>query len=90
LQQQSRSASTIIVSCAQPFPKQRPAWSDATHDALDQTGRTLTVNSARPAATLVDLVKWIDQQAMELTDVHLKHPTLEDVFIELTGKSLRE
>jgi ABC-2 type transport system ATP-binding protein len=90
LQHQSRNASTIVVTCAKPFPVDRPAWAEATHDELDSTGLTLTVNSRRPAGTLVDLVKWIDQQGMELTDVYLKHPTLEDVFIELTGKSLRE
>jgi ABC-2 type transport system ATP-binding protein len=90
LQQQSRHASTIVVTCARPFPQPRPAWAEASEDGLDSTGRTLTVNSRRPAATLVDLVKWIDQQGIELTDVHLKQPTLEDVFIELTGKSLRE
>jgi len=27
---------------------------------------------------------------MELDDVRLNRPTLEDVFIELTGKKLRE
>jgi len=90
LQQQSRSASSIVVTCATAFPEQRPAWVEATSSAVDATGRNLTVNSRRPAATLVDLVKWIDQQGLELTDVHLKQPTLEDVFIELTGKSLRE
>jgi ABC-2 type transport system ATP-binding protein len=90
LQQQSKSASSIVVTCATAFPEQRPAWAEATSNAVDSTGRTLTVNSRRPAATLVDLVKWIDQQGLELTDVHLKQPTLEDVFIELTGKSLRE
>jgi len=90
LQQQSRIASSIVVTCATPFPQQRPEFAEATHSLLDSTGRTLTVNSRRPATTLVDLVKWIDQQGFELTDVHLKQPTLEDVFIELTGKSLRE
>lgn len=90
LQQQSRNASSIVVTCARPLPKDHPAWAEATHEELDATGRTLTVNSRRPAATLVELVKWIDQQGIELTDVHLKQPTLEDVFIELTGKSLRE
>jgi ABC-2 type transport system ATP-binding protein len=90
LQQQSKTASSIVVTCAMPLPAQRPAWTEATSSAVDSTGRTLTVNSRRPAATLVDLVKWIDQQGLELTDVHLKQPTLEDVFIELTGKSLRE
>jgi ABC-2 type transport system ATP-binding protein len=90
LQQQSKSASSIVVTCATPFPEGRPAWAEATDSKLDQTGHTLTVHSRRPAATLVDLVKWIDQQGMELTDVHLKQPSLEDVFIEMTGKSLRQ
>lgn len=90
LQQQSRHASSIVITCAKPIPADRPAWAEATQSALDSAGRTLTVHSRRPAATLVDLVKWIDQQGLELTDVHLKQPTLEDVFIELTGKSLRE
>jgi ABC-2 type transport system ATP-binding protein len=90
LQQQSRNASSIVVTCATAFPEPRPPWVEATESALDSTGHTLTVHSRRPAATLVDLVKWIDQQGLELTDVRLKQPSLEDVFIELTGKSLRQ
>jgi ABC-2 type transport system ATP-binding protein len=90
LQQQSRNASSIVVTCATPFPQARPAWAEATESMLDSTGHTLTVRSRRPAATLVDLVKWIDQQGLELTDVRLKQPSLEDVFIEMTGKSLRQ
>jgi ABC-2 type transport system ATP-binding protein len=90
LQQQSRSASSIVVTCSTVFPKDRPTWTEATDSALDSGGHTLTVHSRRPAATLVDLVKWIDQQGLELTDVRLKQPSLEDVFIELTGKSLRQ
>ena len=90
LQQQSRNASSIVVTCSNPFPEPRPTWAEATESSLDATGHTLTVHSRRPAATLVDLVKWIDQQGLELTDVRLKQPSLEDVFIELTGKSLRQ
>jgi len=90
LQQQSRAASTITVTCDKPFSSQRPLWSEAVESVLDETGRTLTVISRRPASTLVELIKWIDQNGFELLDVHLKKPTLEDVFIELTGKRLRE
>lgn len=90
LKQQSKNASSIVVTCATSFPDQRPAWSEATQSSLDHSGRTLTVYSRHAATTLVDLVKWIDQQGLELTDVSLKTPSLEDVFIELTGKSLRE
>jgi ABC-2 type transport system ATP-binding protein len=57
---------------------------------LGEDRRTLNVSSARPSKTLVELVKWIDQQGIELLDIQLKRPTLEDVFIELTGKKLRE
>lgn len=52
--------------------------------------RTITATCARPGPLLVELVKWVDQQGIELADIHLKQPTLEDVFIELTGKQLRE
>jgi ABC-2 type transport system ATP-binding protein len=90
LQQQSRNASSIVVTCAAALPKERPVWAESIQSSIDASGRTLTVNSRRPAATLVDLVKWIDQQGLELTDVSLKQPSLEDVFIELTGKRLRE
>jgi len=90
LQQQSKNASSIVVTCATAFPEGWPVWAEATATEVDSSGRTLTVHSRRPAATLVDLVKWIDQQGLELTDVSLKQPSLEDVFIELTGKKLRE
>jgi ABC-2 type transport system ATP-binding protein len=90
LQKQSRTASTIVVTCDKAISIDHPAWTEAEQPVLDSTGRTLTVISRRPAATLVDLVKWIDQKGLELVDVHLKQPTLEDVFIELTGKRLRE
>jgi ABC-2 type transport system ATP-binding protein len=53
-------------------------------------GRTLSVQSATPAALIVELVRWIDQLDFQLLDIHMKRPTLEDVFIELTGKRLRE
>jgi ABC-2 type transport system ATP-binding protein len=90
LQRQSRAASTIVVTCGQPVPLDRPSWPEALESVLDDTGRTLTVVSRRPATTLVELIKWIDRSGLELVDVHLKQPTLEDVFIELTGKRLRE
>jgi ABC-2 type transport system ATP-binding protein len=50
----------------------------------------LSVQSDEPAALIVDLVKWIDAGGLKLVDIHMKRPTLEDVFIELTGKKLRE
>ncbi len=58
--------------------------------ATSDEGRTLSLQTDAPAASIVELVKWIDQHGLRLVDIHLKRPTLEDVFIELTGKRLRE
>ena len=51
---------------------------------------TISMQTDSPAPTIVELVKWIDADGLTLLDIQLKHPTLEDVFIELTGKRLRE
>jgi ABC-2 type transport system ATP-binding protein len=58
--------------------------------SLADDGRSLRVYSSRPARTLFEIMRWLDQHGMQLEDVHLKRPTLEDVFVELTGKRLRD
>jgi ABC-2 type transport system ATP-binding protein len=84
-------ASLIEIRCAQPLPVEGvPTGIEAVKVHLSEDRKSLTVSAVRPARTIVDLVKWIDQLGIELEDFHLKRPTLEDVFIELTGKKLRE
>jgi ABC-2 type transport system ATP-binding protein len=39
---------------------------------------------------LIELVKWLDVEGYELIDLHVTRPTLEDVFIELTGRRIRQ
>jgi ABC-2 type transport system ATP-binding protein len=91
LQQKSRGQSRIQILCGQPLAAgQLPQWPDALESSLNQDGRLLTVYSSRPARTLFEIMKWLDQQGVQLEDVHLKRPTLEDVFVELTGKRLRD
>ncbi len=57
---------------------------------LSEDRTMISASSAHPAKTVVDLVKWVDGLGLGLSDIALKKPTLEDVFIELTGKKLRE
>ncbi|MBV9442921.1 MAG: hypothetical protein JO217_09515 [Acidobacteriaceae bacterium] len=57
---------------------------------MNDDGRSLAMQSDSPASLIVELVKWIEAQGLRLTDIHMKRPTLEDVFIELTGRRLRE
>jgi ABC-2 type transport system ATP-binding protein len=57
---------------------------------LSEDGRKLTASSNEPARTIVEMVRWVEQHGLNLTDISVKKPTLEDVFIELTGKRLRD
>ncbi len=91
VQTRTLGASRIEIRVSPAVPADsRPALVDAEHLQLSPDRQTLTISARNPARALVELVKWVDQQALELTDVQLKRPTLEDVFIELTGKRLRE
>ena len=91
LQGKSAEQSGIEIKLARPLANGRvPNLVDAISVVVSEDGRRLKVQSSHPARTLVELVKWIDAHGYELEDVHLKRPTLEDVFIELTGKRLRD
>ena len=90
LQAKSANQAAIEIVLGEPWQGELPAWPNAIGSTLDDNGRHLKVTSDKPARTLVEIVKWIDAQRLELEDVHLKRPTLEDVFIELTGKKLRD
>src|SRR5262249_40673648 len=84
----------VDVRCEQPLPAGPdgavPRWPDVDGVVVSDDRRGVSVTTRKPASTLVELVRWIDQLGVELSDVQLKRPSLEDVFIELTGKSLRE
>jgi ABC-2 type transport system ATP-binding protein len=90
LQERIFGQSRIEVVTAQPMLGELPTFEAVAKQALSDDFKTLVVHSTRPARTLPDLIKWIDQKGFELEDIHLKRPTLEDVFIELTGKKLRD
>jgi ABC-2 type transport system ATP-binding protein len=90
LQERVFGQSRIEVTTAQPMLGDLPAFEAVAKYSLSDDFKTLVVHSTRPARTLPDLIKWIDQRGLELEDIHLKRPTLEDVFIELTGKKLRD
>lgn len=91
LQEQSATQSGVEILLGEPLPlNDLPEWPGAIRTLVSDDRRKLTVASSQPAKTLVELIRWIDNLGIELVDVHLKRPTLEDVFIELTGKRLRD
>ena len=91
LKERSAGKSTIEIVCEQALDSvPMPAWPEALSVKMSDDKRHLTVASQRPARTLVEIVKWVDSNGFELQDVQLSRPTLEDVFIEITGKRLRD
>ncbi len=91
LQEKSANQSAIEMTLATPWRGDSlPAWTEAITATSSDDRRHIKVTSQRAARTLVDMVKWTDAAGLELDDVRLARPTLEDVFIELTGKKLRD
>ena len=90
IQQQTLGQSRIEVGTSQPMPREVPPFPETEKHLLSDDAKRLTIYSARPARTLPEVMRWIEQSGLELDDIALKRPTLEDVFIELTGKRLRE
>ena len=56
--------------------------------ALPEEGYALL--SPRPPQAIVALVKYLETQSNELISLEIATPSLEDVFIELTGRRLRD
>jgi ABC-2 type transport system ATP-binding protein len=53
--------------------------------ALDEHTRKLTVPAHGGAQTLVSIVRDLDEAAIHIDDIALRRPTLDDVFLALTG-----
>ena len=90
IQDRAAGESTIEIECEAPLEGELPAWRDADKVTLDARRTRVSVVSRRPARSIVDMLKWLDEKGIEPVDIRIKRPSLEDAFIELTGKSLRE
>ncbi|HZF56141.1 MAG TPA: ABC transporter ATP-binding protein [Polyangiaceae bacterium] len=90
LKAKTRGRSVIEIRCGAPIAEgAEPPIEPGDTLAVHADRRGLTVLAVRPAKSLVAAVKGLDQAGIELVDVELKRPSLEDVFMELTGRSLR-
>jgi ABC-2 type transport system ATP-binding protein len=91
IQERTLGTSTIEIECAGPVANgSLPPWREAEKVSIDDRRTSIAVTSRRPAHTIIDMVKWLEETGVELADIRIRRPSLEDAFIELTGKTLRE
>lgn len=83
----SAGRSHITIRLEQPLP---PHAQCEVPLVISSDRLCLHAASSGATQTLVLLVRWIDSFGITVADIQLKRPTLEDVYIELTGKRLRE
>ncbi len=79
----------IEVRLAQPELPVTLKELEGVHDCLKVDGAYVLHTSRAPQA-IVSLVKYLDLHGNELQSLEMTSRTLEDVFIELTGRKLRE
>ena len=89
LKQRSAGTTRIEVTLAKPPVDGELRSLDGVTDTRTLDGRTV-LHSTRPPQTIVALVKHLESSQNELQSLEIAAPSLEDVFIELTGRRLRE
>ena len=87
----ARSANTtrIEVRLSKPATDGTLKALEGVVDARELDG-SYVLHSQRPPKTIVDLVKHLEADNNELVSLEIASPSLEDVFIELTGRRLRD
>jgi len=59
-------------------------------DKVSQNGRTFILHTKEASSLLTEIVKLQEQNKLRLDNITTRSATLEDVFLELTGRALRE
>lgn len=89
LKQRSAGTTRIELRLARPEPEEALLRLEGVSDCRVADGEYV-MHSARVPQTIVSLVKYLEAQGNELSSLEISSPTLEDVFLELTGRRLRD
>ncbi|HEY1469756.1 MAG TPA: ABC transporter ATP-binding protein [Candidatus Acidoferrum sp.] len=89
LKQASANTSRVEVRLAKPASNGTLKSLDGVVDARE-LGGAYVLHCQRTAPAIVALVKHLETDGNELVSLEIATPSLEDVFIELTGRRLRD
>ena len=87
----SRASGTtrIELRLSKPVANGKLKSLEGVADAREVDG-AFVLHSQRPPQTIVSLVKHLEAEGNELVSLEIATPSLEDVFIEMTGRRLRD
>src|ERR1700730_1233122 len=89
LKERSGDKTRLEVRLARPDPQETLRSLDGVSDCR-MLGDSYILHCRRPPPAIVSLVKYLESQENELVSLEIATPSLEDVFIELTGRRLRD
>jgi len=89
LKQRSANTSRVEVRLAKPASNGALKSLDGVVDTRE-LGGAYVLHCQRTAPAIVALVKHLETEGNELVSLEIATPSLEDVFIELTGRRLRD
>ncbi len=89
LKQRSGGKARIEVKLARPALNGTLKGLEGVVDAREVNG-TYVLHTQRPPQAIVSLVKHLEAEGNELVSLEIATPSLEDVFIEMTGRRLRD
>jgi ABC-2 type transport system ATP-binding protein len=89
LKERSGDKTRLEVRLARPEPQESLKNLEGVSDCRI-LGDSYVLQCPRPPQAIVSLVKHLESQGNELVSLEIATPSLEDVFIELTGRRLRD
>jgi ABC-2 type transport system ATP-binding protein len=89
LKQNSADTTRVEVRLAKPETVEALRKLDGVVEAREMEG-AYVLHCRRAAPAIVSLVKHLEAQGNELAGLEIAAPSLEDVFIEMTGRRLRD
>ena len=89
LKERSAGSTRIEVKLARPVANGTLKNLEGVVDARE-LGGSYVLHTQRPPQAIVSLVKHLEAEGNELVSLEIAAPSLEDVFIEMTGRRLRD
>jgi|SRR5579862_6354058 len=87
LVEESKRGARIEASFGKPVATDRLQKLDAVLDCREAEGKYF-IHAQPIAATVSALVRFLEADGNSLLDLHIAQPTLEDVFVEMTGRKM--